>query len=91
MNYQEEIEEYRTEINRLNEEILDKIEERVQVAKNIGEIKQRYGKPIIDRKREDKVIEQVRKLAVERDLDPEKVSAIFRKIIDLCVEAEERL
>jgi chorismate mutase len=91
MSYQEEIEKYRTEINRLNEEILNEIGERVQVARKIGEIKKRYGKPIVDREREEKVIEQVQKLAEERELDPERVSAIFRKIIDLCVEAEERL
>ena len=89
MSYTEEIGPLREEINRLNEEILEKIGERVGVALRIGEVKKRHGVPVVDRAREKVVLDRVGALAAERGLDPEAVRRVFREIIDLCVEAEE--
>ena len=90
MGYEQEIEPYRAEINRLNKEIIDRIEQRVQAAIKIGDIKQRYGRNIVDKAREEIVIQQVTSLAQNKDLDPVRVARIFREIIQLCVEAEEQ-
>ncbi len=89
MSYTEEIGPLRDEINRLNEEILEKIRERVRVALRIGEVKKRHGMPIVDRTREEAVLNHVESLAADRGLDPEGVRRVFREIIDLCVKAEE--
>jgi chorismate mutase len=89
MSYTEEIGPLRDEINRLNEEILEKISERVRVALRIGEAKRRYRMPVVDRAREEAVLNHVGSLAADRDLDPEGVRRVFREIIDLCVRAEE--
>ncbi|HUV54880.1 MAG TPA: chorismate mutase [Candidatus Krumholzibacteriaceae bacterium] len=89
MSYTEEIGPLRDEINRLNEEILEKISERVGVALRIGEVKKRHGVPIVDRAREEVVLDHVGGLAAGRGLDPEGVRRVFREIIDLCVRAEE--
>ena len=89
MSYEEEIGELRVEINRLNEEIVDRLVERVSTAIEIGEVKKRHGRPIIDRSREGKVYEQIRLLAEARGLDADGVERIFREIIRLCTEAQK--
>jgi len=89
LTYEEEIAGYRDEINRLNEEILERLVERVAVAKVIADLKRRHGKPIVDETRERAVLDQVRAYAVARGLNPDGAERVFRAIIDLCVEAEE--
>jgi chorismate mutase len=90
LTYEEEITPIRNEINRLNEEILEKLVERVGVAKVIAEIKRRHGKPIVDKTRERAIQAKVRTYALAHKLDPDGVERIFRAIIELCVEAEEK-
>ncbi len=90
MSYEEEIAPLRIEIDRLNDEMLDKLRERVEVALRIAEVKKRHGMPIVDRSREEIVLDHVGGLATDRGLDPEAVRRVFREIIDLCVEAEEK-
>jgi len=89
MTYEDEIKPYRGKINQLNDQILDLIKARIIVALNIGKIKRKYGKPIVDKQREEAVIEQVRRLAVAREVAPDAVERIFRELIKACVEAEE--
>ena len=89
MNYEEEVAVYRKEINRLNEEILEKIRERVIIALKVGEVKQRYGKPVIDKAREYIVLNQVQASAEAKGLNPKAIERIFAEIIRACVEAEE--
>lgn len=78
----------RREIDRLNEEILMKLEERVAISMKIGEVKRRAGMPIEDPEREARVIEAVGKQAGKRGMDEEGVKRIFREIIRLCREAQ---
>jgi len=88
VTYEEEIREFRKTINQLNEEIVEKLAERVEVAVKIGTVKRRHGRPIVDRKREEKVYDQIRRLARRRRLDEEGVERVFREIISLCIEAQ---
>lgn len=91
MTYEKEILQPRDEINKINEEIILKIRERINVAKKIAEIKRRYDKPIVDPEREKIVIYQVKQIGLKHDLDPERIEKIFQEIISLCVEAEEKI
>jgi chorismate mutase len=89
MTYDQEIAPHRTEINRLNAEIMERLAERVDVALAIAEVKRRHGKPVVDPARERAVLDLVRKQAQTLGLDPNGTERVFRAIIDLCVEAEE--
>lgn len=91
MSYQEELQEPRERINRLNVEIIEKIRERVEVALRIGEIKKKYDKPVADKSREEAVLQQVKSLAKENSLDLAGMRRVFQEIIRLCVKAEETI
>lgn len=88
MTYEAEIGPLRDEINRLNVEIVERLADRVRVAMEIGAVKHRHGRPIVDRSREARVYRQVRALAEEAGIAPGGVERVFRVIIELCTLAE---
>ncbi|MGD2142673.1 MAG: chorismate mutase [Candidatus Bathyarchaeota archaeon] len=89
MTYMEEIEPLRVQIDKINREIVALLAKRVKVALEIAEVKSRYGKPIVDRSREEKVLDNVARLAEKKGLEPSGARKVFRTIIDMCVKAEE--
>lgn len=88
MGYEEDIEGLRKEINRLNEEIVKKIAERMGVAVRIGTVKRKYGRPIVDASREAKVYEQIRELSGKYGVNEKGLERIFIEVIRLCIEAQ---
>ena len=88
--YEDEIRPHRETIDRLNNDIIDKLKERVDAALKIGEIKKRHGKPVVDKTREQAILDRIRDKAEAKDMDPDCLERIFKEIIRLCVEAEER-
>ena len=90
MVYEEEIRPHREKIDRLNNEIIEKIAERQKEALLIGEIKKKYDKPIVDTSREKVILESIRDKAQYYKLDPDALERVFKEIIRLCVEAEEK-
>lgn len=49
----------REEINKINEELLDLFERRLELSREIGEIKSKKGLPIEDPRREEKIIKDM--------------------------------
>jgi chorismate mutase len=88
MTYEAEIGKLREEINRLNVEIVERLAQRVEVAKRIGEVKRRHEKPVVDRSREARVYDQIRELAMGFEVDPDGVERVFREVVRLCTEAQ---
>jgi chorismate mutase/prephenate dehydratase len=86
--YEDEIDLLREEINKINIEIMEKLAKRVEIALEIGNVKQRYGKSIVDKNREARVYQQVREYAIQNSLDSEGLEKVFREIIALCTQAE---
>ncbi|MGW8178285.1 MAG: chorismate mutase [bacterium] len=89
MTYEDEIAPYRETIDRLNNEIIAKIAQRQKVALVIGGIKKKYGKPVVDRSREQAILAKIREKAPGKGLNPDALERVFKEIIQLCVEAEE--
>lgn len=88
MTFEAEIKALRKEINRLNMEIFEKLAERAETARQIGEVKKKYGMPIVDKSREAKVYQQIREFAENENLDPKKVEKVFKGIVELCTEVQ---
>lgn len=91
MTYEQKIMDLREEINKVNVEIIEKIGERICIATEIASLKRKYNKPVVDKRRERAVLDQVKLLAREKGIDPDSVERVFSEIIRICVEAEERL
>lgn len=91
MTYEKNVAAYRDEIDRLNEEILDLLAQRIEVSLKIGEIKRRCDKPIVDKVRERAVLDNVRTLAEAKGFDSDAAERIFTLIMEICIEAEEKL
>lgn len=88
MSYEQEIEPLRRRIDLLNEEIIAKISERVEVAMEVGRIKRKHIRPVLDQTREDEVLAQIRRVAGNHNLDESAVERVFREIIELCTGAQ---
>jgi chorismate mutase len=89
MTYEDEIALHRETIDKLNDEIIEKIAKRQQAALAIGTIKKKYGKPVVDRSREQAILARIREKAPAKGLNPDALERVFKEIIQLCVEAEE--
>ena len=91
MTYMDEIKPHREAIDRLNNEIIERIAERQRKALAIGAIKKRYGKPVVDKSREQAILDNIKAKAPAHGIDPDALERVFKEIIRLCVEAEEHI
>ena len=79
----------RSRINEIDEELLNLLHQRIELARKIGELKNFLGLPIFDPVREKEVIKKI--LAKNEDLFPQKsIEYIFREIIAACRTSEEK-
>ena len=70
MKYMDEIKPHREAIDRLNNEIIERIAERQREALAIGAIKKRYDKPVVDRSREQAILDNIKTKAPAHGIDP---------------------
>ena len=83
-----DIEELRKKIDGLDAKIVELIAERQQVSKEVGKGKNKTGKVIEDREREQRVLEHVRKMARDKKISPADVEGIYRQIISASKKAQ---
>jgi chorismate mutase len=76
-----ELENLRKKIDKIDSEILQKLAERFSLVSKIVKSKTKNNLPIIDRKREKKILKTKRKLAKEMKLDELMIEKIFKAII----------
>jgi chorismate mutase/prephenate dehydratase len=83
----DDIEKFRREIDRVDEEIAALLEKRAGNAKKIGELK--AGAPAYRPERESQILRRI----TERNglLPPERVAAVFREIMSACRGLEEAI
>lgn len=81
--------ELRHELERIDDDILALLGERVALAREIAGVKQAAGLPLLDPKREAEVIRRVMTKARERSLPVEPVREIFWLVIGLSRRAQE--
>ncbi len=75
----------RKKIDEIDEKIVLLLKDRMVFCKRIGAIKRENGIAVRDLQREDQVYLNVMGKALEAELDPQKVEAIFKGIIALGV------
>lgn len=77
------LENFRKDINRIDEELLNLIKERSDVAFKVGEFKKKSGLPIINERRESEIYTKIMAMAKEKDIDPEIIKDIWQKLIKI--------
>ena len=85
------LEDFRRDIDRVDEVIVRLLNERARVACEIGRLKKAAGGPVYQPVREKEVIDHVRSIAVEGPLGPEAMVRLFERIIDEARRLERRV
>lgn len=83
-----EIAKYREKIDFLDEKIVALLEERLETAYKIGEIKKVLGLPVLDKKREQERLETVKKMTKNENYR-KHIEKIYISIMDEAKALEE--
>jgi len=84
-----EIQRLRKKVDEIDEQILTALYERTKTCKAIGLIKKKQGMPVRDVTRENLVFKRVKGKAVEFQLNPLQVEAVYREIVNMCSAIQE--
>jgi monofunctional chorismate mutase len=82
------MEEYRKEINSIDEELVKLLERRFNVVLKIGEYKKENNLPIYDEKREKMVIENCISILENKNYS-HNIEDVYKKIMDTCKDLEK--
>lgn len=85
------LKEVRAKIGKLDNQILNLIEQRTALAKDVLEAKKAEGKPINDVEQNKIVLDRVANAATEKGLDGEQVRQIFEILIRMNIERQHEL
>ena len=75
------LDELRKKIEEVDAAVVRLIAERIRIAHEIGLEKKQQGKPIEDRKREDRVLANVKEIARAESINQQDIEGIYRRII----------
>jgi len=83
-----ELDARRAEIERIDEALIQMIEERMRLARRIGLLKREAGLTLVHPAREAAVVRRAGELARARGLDDEAVREIFWRLIEMSRRAQ---
>lgn len=86
-----EIEKLRSDLDELDIEILRLLMRRTEIVKKIGLIKKQFSIPIVDRKREERVYNNVKEFALKYELDSDQIRSIFKKIVQFSKKVQSEI
>ncbi len=85
------LEEYRSEIEEIDERIIRLIDRRIGISKKIFAAKRDEGKPISDPVRESLVLKKAMDLATELNMDAGAIKNIFEILITMSVQKQQEM
>lgn len=83
--------EIRAKIEKIDAQILNLIDQRTSLAKDVLDAKKAEGKPINDIDQNKVVLERVANLATERGMDGEEIKKIFEILIRMNIERQHEM
>lgn len=83
-----DLEDYREEIDRVNQEIADAIARRMKIVEEIGEYKKQNNMDVKDEGREEVVKQQFEKLFRKEDLPKKRGREVADMLINMAVKEE---
>lgn len=85
------LDELRKEIDEIDQEILKILVRRVDIVKQIGELKNEQNMPIVDEERKEKVLQSITERAKLFHLSEDFVKKLFQEIHDHAVELQKKV
>jgi chorismate mutase len=85
----DEIQQLRKKIDKIDMQILNALVERAKICKAIGSVKKENGMQVKDADRENQIYRRVKEKAVEFQLNPLQVEAVYREIVNICSAVQE--
>ena len=82
------LEKLRTELDEIDAGILDLLAKRFEKIKLIGELKKEKKIPVLQKNREEFVLNRAKKAALENDIDSEYYKKIYKVIISGACDLE---
>ncbi|MCS3661818.1 chorismate mutase [Salinibacter ruber] len=86
---QEEIQESRDTIDKIDQVIMALIAERYKLADSINLMKEYEGEDVRDFEREDDVLDHVASVAEERGVNPKAARRIYRQVVMSCADRQK--
>lgn len=83
-----EINRLRKNVDEVDEKILELLDQRMRIVKELYKIKEKEGIPIIDKKREEKVEKIWLKKAEKLGINNESIFKILNEILNMSREAQ---
>ena len=77
------LDDLRKKIDETDAKIVKLMADRIRIVREIGDQKKKDGKQIEDIAREERVLENIRALAREEDLNQEDIESIYRQIVTI--------
>lgn len=86
-----DLQKLRVDIERVDEDLLDALRRRMDLAEDIARAKLAAASPIRDQRREDLLLQRIRAMAMARKLDPHEVERLYRFIMEMSVARQHAL
>jgi chorismate mutase len=86
-----DLNKYRSDIEEVDQTIIELIDKRIGITKRIFEVKRREGKPIRDPAQEGRVLRRAMDLATEKNLDAGDVKNIYEILIRMSTQKQQEL
>ena len=84
----DEITNLRNLIDSVDNQILELINSRVQLVKEIGKLKKEKGIEVIDKNREQQIFNSLLEQAKSKGLDEDTIKKVWKNLIDLSYKIE---
>ena len=81
----------RNKIDQIDDEIIDLIQKRTSLAKNIATAKIALNKNVEDKEREDYIQHKIREIAREKNIDEINLQKIIKILTDLSKVEQEKI
>jgi chorismate mutase len=86
-----DLNKYRSDIEEVDQSIIELIDKRIGITKRIFEVKRREGRPICDPEQESRVLRRAMDLATEKNLDAGAVKNIYEILIRMSTQKQQEL
>jgi monofunctional chorismate mutase len=84
-----ELKKLRDEIDKIDEQILHLLANRVNVCEAIGAAKKKQKLSVKDEAREEEVYRRIHSQAAKLGLNPARFVAVYREIVNMCSSVQE--